>query len=59
MPTPCHPHPHIHIHIHIHTCWPLAAGNRMERRIPSHIARFLATARGWVGVYNKGAVSVI
>lgn len=39
--------------------WLLAAGIRMERRIPSHIARFLATARARAGVYNKGALSVI
>ena len=58
-PTPTSttaPHPHLLQLQRGH--WP-AAGNRTERRIPSHIARFLATARGWVGVYNKGALSVI
>lgn len=53
------PHLATHTHTHISTCWPLIAGNRMERRILSHIARFLATARGWIGVYNKGALSVL
>lgn len=56
------PHLATHIHTNTHTPhahWPLAAGNRMERRIPSHIARFLATARARAGVYNKGALSVI
>lgn len=54
-----HPHPHPHPHPRPPGHWPHAAGNRMERRIPSHIARFLATARGPAGVYSKGALSVI
>ncbi|KAJ0119836.1 hypothetical protein J7T55_014041 [Diaporthe amygdali] len=53
------PHLATHTHIHTHTFWPLAAENGMERRILSHIAHFLATARSWIGVYNKGSVSVI
>lgn len=44
---------------HLATRWPLAAGDEMERRILPHIAHLLATAHSWVGVYNKGAVSVI